>query len=293
MFKKILIGTDFSSPSRAALHAGLSLAEKCMARLDLLHVVTLLELMYNSSRFLVPDSEWETELRKKLDEFFPKNLYPNSDRRIVSGKSVSQEIVNYARENSCGLITVGTRGFTAIGNLLIGSVAQQLVRISEIPVMVVRDWQHAETPYQGFSRVLVPTDFSDTAQRALRFGIELANFLRADLHLVHVVDLPEIKEISSSYPSAEWNFPESCELNVDSVLRKCLENKDLIGEGIVASLVGDPAVEILKYAERERIDFLAMGTHGKKGLERILLGSVASGVISKSKIPVITISPNL
>jgi nucleotide-binding universal stress UspA family protein len=58
----------------------------------------------------------------------------------------------------------------------------------------------------------------------------------------------------------------------------------------VKSLFGDPVAEIISYAEKENCGFIVMGTHGRKGLERVLLGSVTAGVISKSRIPVITMS---
>jgi nucleotide-binding universal stress UspA family protein len=291
MFKKIVVGIDFSSASQAALFGGISLATKCLARIEAVHVITLLKELYSPSRFVIPDSDWKSDLSRKFDEFFPKKLYPNSNRTILAGRSVSQDLLRYARENNCDLIVVGTYGATTVGDLLIGSVAQQLARISEIPVMVVRDVKHVVNHYQGFSRVLVPTDFSDTAEKSLHFGVRLANFFKGDLHLVHSVDLPSIEEIYESYPFARTKLPDTCELNVDSVLDECVGNKELIGNKIVATLVGDPVMEILKYAEKEHIDFIVMGTHGRKGLERILLGSVVSGVLSKSSIPVITLSP--
>ena len=68
-----------------------------------------------------------------------------------------------------------------------------------------------------------------------------------------------------------------------------LEPLDLVGKKVVASLAGDPAREIVTYAETHHADFIVMGTHGRKGLERILLGSVTAGVVAGSHVPVITI----
>lgn len=293
MFKRILTGIDFSEASRAALFGSISLATKCLGKLEAVHVVHLLDQLYNPSHFLVPNSDWQEFLQGKLEEFFPKELYPNSSRTVVFGRSIPQEILKHAKEQNCDLIAVGTYGHSTLSNLLLGSVAQQLVRTSDLPVMIVRDLRSAENQYQGFSRILVPTDFSDTSQKALQFGVRLANFLKADLHLVHSIDLPAIEEMHRSYPFSKANLPDSCELNVDPVLQKTLENHSLIGKPVVATLVGDPASEILKYAESQHSDFVVMGTHGKKALERIFLGSVTSAVVSKSKIPVITLSPNL
>ncbi|MCI0617728.1 universal stress protein, partial [bacterium] len=85
-------------------------------------------------------------------------------------------------------------------------------------------------------------------------------------------------------------IPNSCELNVDLSLNNLLQDKDLIGKKFVKSLFGDPVEEIISYAEKENCGFIVLGTHGRKGLERILLGSITAGVISRSKIPIITMS---
>ncbi|MCI0617152.1 universal stress protein, partial [bacterium] len=74
-------------------------------------------------------------------------------------------------------------------------------------------------------------------------------------------------------------------------LSKAIKDKDIVGNSKVATLFGDPAEEILNYAAKNNCGFIVMGTHGRKGLERTLLGSVTAVVASKSEIPVITVSP--
>lgn len=288
MFEKIVTASDFSDDSRAAMFAAISVAARCLARIEMVHVISYLEDIYDASRFVVPDAGWQKELVKRLEEFFPKHLYPNSERHVLVGSSVAQEILKFAKTEHCGLIVTGRHGRNALAEFLMGSVAQQIARHSEIPVMIVRD-EKSGRQYQGFNRVLVPTDFSPISRKAVEFGSRFASFLGAEFHLIHVVDEPEIKEILSSYPQYGLNMPSSCEPNLDEILKKMIP-KDLTTKSTVATIIGDPTQGVLNYSEEHSADFIVMGAHGKKGLQRVLLGSLTTAVIAKSRVPVITLS---
>ncbi len=291
MFKKILVATDFSKPSRSALLVGLELAKRSMVPLDLVHVLSYMEDIYAADRFVVPTYEWQNEMEKQLNDFFPQEMYPNSHRQILLGSSITEEIVKYARSQGCGLIVVGSHGRGAVGRLLLGSLTQQLSRISEIPVMTVRALHQTEKGYQGFDRVLAPTDFSDASMKAIDYATNFANFLKADLHLIHVVDMPALKGYASVYSEfLQLELDQPSKLNVDTTLKQMVANKQMVGNLKVASLVGEPVDEILGYADKQEANFIVMASHGRKGLERLLLGSVTAGVVARSRIPVITMA---
>lgn len=288
MFSKILLATDFSEASRAALFAGISVASRCLARIESVHVITYLEDLYQMSRFLVPDADWKKEIQRQMDEFLPDKLYPNCGKHILLGRSIPEEILKYAQTEKCDLIVIGSHGRNALANLIVGSVTQQLTRTSSIPVMVIRDLKKGER-YQGFHRILVPVDFSGAGMTAVKTGIAFANFLSADLHLVHVVDQPGIEEYTRTYPGSYATISPASELNVDPLLKQMVDGK-VNGNEKVCTLKGDPATEIVRYVKENNVDFVIMGTHGRKGLERILLGSVTTAVLARSTAPVITVS---
>ncbi|MCI0607033.1 universal stress protein [bacterium] len=290
MFRKILVATDFSKPSRAALLAAISLAEHGSGRVETLHVSTLGEYPFGSSPFVVATSSLQADLRGKLEDFFPQRVYPNSDRHLILGASISDEIQNFARKNGFDLIVLGSHGRGPVGRLFLGSVVQKVTHDSQIPVMVVRDFEHANERYHGFDRILIPTDFSDTSYKALTLGVEFANFLKADLHYIHVIDLPTVTDLNSVYPFLNMTIPPIAGTDVNLTLQKDLKNHYLVGNQKVATLIGDPVREILSYSEEHHIGFIVMGTHGRKGLERVLMGSVTAGIVARSKIPVITVS---
>ena len=289
MFRKILVGTDFSKASRAALAAAIRLAEQGSARVEVLHVCTLNEYAYVGAPLVVPTSSLQAELEGRLEDFFPNKLFPNSNRHVILGFSIAEEIQKFARKNGFDLIVLGSHGKGSVGRFLLGSITQKVTRDSEIPVMVVRDVEHSKEKYQGFSRILTPTDFSETSDMAAKLGIEFANFLKADFHYIHVVDMATVTDLAGLYPFLSMTIPAK-EVDVNLTLQKDLAEEYFVGNQKIATLGGDPVREILKYSEDHDIDFIVMGTHGRKGMDRFLLGSVAAGVVARSKVPVITVS---
>jgi nucleotide-binding universal stress UspA family protein len=291
MFKKILIGTDFSKSSSAALIAGLELAKKCLAKVVVVHVVSALETNYAPQPLPLQGTEWGSYIEKRFEEFFATSLYPKSQKLILSGHSASGEILKCARTEQCDLIVIGTHGHGAVARALMGSVAQKVTRESEIPVMVVREGVSQRHP--AYEKILVPTDFSDTSMKALDIAVRFANLSEADLHVIHVVDWPTITLLTTGYPgypTLQVSQPHPEEWKVDKTLHEMLKRKELVGDIRTKTVIGDPVDEILLYASKEKIDFIVMGTHGRRGLERVLLGSTTSAVIAKSEIPVMTIS---
>lgn len=291
MFEKILVATDFSESSRSAWFAGFNLASRCLAKVEVLNIYTYIQYVFSSDNHAILDARWQKRLLDEMETQYPSRLYPNSHRSITSSASIPEGILEYARKEACDLIVVGTHGRRGLGRLLMGSVTQELIRNSPVPVMVVKALKNPEEHVQNYDRVLIPIDFSDMSMKALDYGIRFANFLRADVHLIHTVDTPAINSLKGMYPFPAMMIPDTVDLNVDPTLSKAIKDKDIVGNWKVATLFGDPAEEILNYAEKNNCGFIVMGTHGLKGLERTLLGSVTAVVASKSEIPVITVSP--
>jgi nucleotide-binding universal stress UspA family protein len=150
-----------------------------------------------------------------------------------------------------------------------------------------------ETPMApSLNRILVPTDFSETADSALAYAKELATRLGASLHLVHVYADPYAAaacapEVYASVPT------EVRQRAVEEVRERLLERLDASEEyqfrgsrGIVRGLV---APQIVDYAANQDIDLIVMGTHGRRGVAHLLLGSVAEHVVRTAGCPVLTV----
>lgn len=281
MFQKILIATDLSESSKGALWAGINFGRLFDSEITLLYVDT-------GARFYPSDLNTEAEFRRELERLLPTSIYEKSRKEIVIGKAVSPTILEYAEKNRSDLIVAGSHGHTAIGNLLLGSVTQVLIRNTDIPIMVVHHFSPTDQKSNRFQRIAVPTDFSQPAMRAANLGVQLRKITGGELHYLHVVDLPGLEEIHANYLAERLHLNEVG--TVDVLLRDTMQELKPNAEVQFSKLYGDPPREILNYSREKRIDLLIMGTHGRKTLDRLLIGSVTASVISKAECPVITVA---
>ena len=132
-------------------------------------------------------------------------------------------------------------------------------------------------------RILVPTDFSDAADQALRYAIDLASKLGAEIHLVHAWQL-------SAYASPSSDLAKGMERDLAADLAALAQRYGAHGVVIHRSLrMGVPYVEITEAAKDLSCDLVVIGTTGKTGLEHFLLGSVAERIVRTSEVPVLTV----
>jgi nucleotide-binding universal stress UspA family protein len=141
----------------------------------------------------------------------------------------------------------------------------------------------------ALTRILVPTDFSAPSDVALRYAVSLAGAFGAQLHLLHVVEreqqwAAELAAVAAIDVDAE-NRARS-----DAGLAELLtrEERERYAATLV-TLTGAPFVEIVRYARREAIDLIVMGTHGRGAIAHLLVGSVAENVVRKAPCPVLTV----
>lgn len=148
--KKILVPVDFSEGSQHALQYALTLAEPMGATVEVLHVweppayvgpEMVVQLNAESGERTLADFA-RTEVKKELEEFLSKVTSPNKSSDSLEGKlefgSVVPTIIDYARNGQYDLIIIGTHGRTGLSRFILGSIAENVVRRSEVPVLTVR-----------------------------------------------------------------------------------------------------------------------------------------------------------
>ena len=139
------------------------------------------------------------------------------------------------------------------------------------------------------SRILVPTDFSECSAGALEYAIALAKPLQADLILAHVIEpFPYTVVEGITFINYEERLVPEAQSSLDKLSKRPLREKLSVETHLTH---GTPSREILKLAEREGIDLIVMGTHGRTGIDRFFTGSVAEKVIRLSPCPVLAIPP--
>ena len=142
--QRILVPTDFSEHGEKAVRYGAAMAQKLAAELHLLHVVQPTPMMYEEGMYFPTDTDEQSEAAATqqlagLQVAGAEGV--NVIRRVVRGAPFV-EILRYAKENSVNLIVIGTHGRGAIAHMLLGSVAERVVRKASCPVLVVRDQEH-------------------------------------------------------------------------------------------------------------------------------------------------------
>lgn len=140
-----------------------------------------------------------------------------------------------------------------------------------------------------FERILCPIDFSETSEHALRYAIDLASRLGADVRLVHAYQLPTYA-LPDGALLARPDFVEELTTELQKQLDQLIRRYSDHGVALEGTIVEGLAFqEINRIAEEEKADMIIMGTHGRTGIEHLLLGSVAERVVRTAKIPVLTV----
>jgi nucleotide-binding universal stress UspA family protein len=138
----------------------------------------------------------------------------------------------------------------------------------------------------GLRRILVPTDFSQTSEAALRYAAALARAFKAQLHLLHVPEHPG-EAAEAEYPIGLFETMQNAAHERLGDLLTEAEMREL--QPVRAMRLGRPTDEIVRYASEHEIDLIVMGTHGREGVARMLLGSVAEKVVRRAACPVLTV----
>ncbi len=287
----LLLARDFSSISDRALRHALDLAARTGAALHLLHV----DVLHDDNTTQSPGTgldkireELKNDPRAASDEALDAvSIHEVTERDVSAGPA----ILMYASENDIDLITLGTHGRRGPKRILLGSVAEEVVRRASVPVLTVRGGEDAtHLPVGGVDRMLVPVDFSDPSREALRHARELASLYGADLDLLYVVEEAlhpafYVGGVSSIY-DVEPDIEEKARAHLQKFANKTPGAKVNIN---VHAVPGQAAASILSFVEEHEIDLVTTSTHGRTGMDRFLLGSVAEKLVRHLRCPVLTV----
>lgn len=275
-FRRLIVPIDGSPCAEAALDFALRLAAPA-GHLILAHAIDRGLVAENAMTALDGDL---TGLFDDLDDE-ERHLFADAMERVAAaGLSASTasldgptyvEIVAAARRHEVDAIVMGTTGRGGIVRAFVGGgIAQHVARHAEVPVFVV----HGDTPPPPgvpLRRILVAFDASPPAAAALRLALELAVEYRAELVLCHVDEGDRTGAQTAALERA-----------------RALAEAAHVRVGIV-SAIGKPIDAIVTSALAGEADLIAVGTHGRHGPARLVLGSVAEGLVFSSTVPVVVV----
>ena len=280
MFDTILVPTDESDRGRRALELAAEIARQHDADL---HVLSVVDVRYLSRE---PDIEpEEASTSASLTEFVDSvSLSGLSLTTAVRHGIPHEEILTYADDYAADLLVMGTHGRTGLSRYLLGSVTEKVVRLSETPVLTVKESD--EEMGVGIENILVPTDGSDGARAAARPAGVMALANDATVHTLSVVD---VRSMGVDVRS-DLILDELQTVAEDAVGTIEADLADAGVQSIRTHIVdGIPHRALQSYVEEHDIDLVVMGTHGRTGLERYLLGSVTEKFLRTSPVPVMTV----
>jgi nucleotide-binding universal stress UspA family protein len=286
MFDDVLFPTDGSDGAKAAFNHVLDLADGHDATVHVLNVADTTQDSVVRMQGDVVDV-----LEREGNEFVEEAAERARARGLETVTEVRQgtpadTILGYARTRDVDLVTMPVHGQGGIERFLVGSTTDRVVRGSEIPVLTIRPTAGTSIEYP-YSDVLVPTDGSGCAAAAIDLGSDLAVAEGAAVHFLCVVQDTGLgvdfqsSDLAGKLDGRAAGIVEEAarsatEAGVDTV-HQAVEHGSAIADGI------------LSYVENDGIDLVVVGTHGRTGIDRYVLGSVAEKLVRSAPVPVLTV----
>jgi nucleotide-binding universal stress UspA family protein len=194
-------------------------------------------------------------------------------------------IIDTARQEHCELIIMSSHGRSGLASVVLGSVANEVARKSAIPTLILRPMlpsTYDARPTQPFT-VLVPLDGSPLAEQVLVPAARIARALHGQLRFLQVLLMPtgQIMVDRDRMAAAEAYLTPLCER--------------FAAEGVPTQqslAFGDPGTAITQDAQKGKCDLIALATHGRTGVERFFMGSVAGWLLEHARLPLLIVHPH-
>ena len=282
-FKNILFATDFSDVSQHALLHALAMAKRYDSKLTVVHVAPP-EAQTPIPMEPVPlEMDWQkkkaAESLARLEGYEPLHMYPHDT--ILRQGNPWPEISEVIADKGTDLIVLGTHGRGPVGTLVLGSVAEQVLRHATCPVLTVGpDVARSLIDHEQLSQILFATDFSEGSMHALPYALSLAEENDAELTLLHVLEelrpmpIEYSKELLADYRKRLWDLVPA------EVSLWCKPQ--------VVVEVGGAAASIVRTAHDRKVDLIVMGVHHGGTVASHLPWTVVHSVVRHARCPVLT-----
>lgn len=295
-FERILCPTDFSKFSFRAADYAVALARRDDGEVHFLHVIPGALLHPDQYPYVVqpvnPAPEIREKARDRLDAFVALSRAENINTRFsVEEGTPASVILKAAEEDKADLICLGTHGREGFERLILGSVAEKVLRKAHCPVLTVSEPGEEEAIQPVvFKKILCAMDFATLSLKALEHALGLAQEAEGKLILLNVVEwFSEEPGWESKFSVAEYRqqMEESVLERLNAVVPE--EAREWCKVETVATS-GKPYREILALAKERDVDVIVMGVRGRNPLDRMLFGSTTQHVVRHAECPVLTIS---
>jgi nucleotide-binding universal stress UspA family protein len=296
VFKRLLVPLDGSSLAEAALPPALYFAECFQATIILFHAVEQAPpATVHGQRHLMEAAEAQAYLDQVAARIARPGIIVEKDVHPAREDDVARSIIEHTGELNADLVFLCAHGRGGLRDVLIGSIAQQVIHRGTTPVFFIRPKEGAaEQPYVCH-KILVPLDGTPIHEPALPVAMEISERCGAALHLVTVV--PTAGTLSAERAATGMLLPATMTAVLELAQRGAVEylqeqSARLLAEGVptTASVSrGEPAPAIVNEAKRVGADLIVMATHGRRSFDAFWSGSVTPRVLSKSNVSVLLV----
>jgi nucleotide-binding universal stress UspA family protein len=270
--KKILVPTDFSKESEYALKVAAQLAKTYGSEIHLLHLLDLpiQETDPLSTPSELPAAMFFMELaNKKIANLMTRDYLKGLKINVtIKPDNPFNGIINVCKKNKITMVIMGSHGSTGIREVFIGSIAEKVVRHSDIPVMVIKK----EHDNFNVKQIVFASDFKKESKHTYKQAIEIAKLFKAKIHLLMV--------------NTPTNFMTTADAN------KRIQDfvKGFSFKNYTVNIYNDETIEIgiLNFAGETKADLIGISTHGRQGLSHFINGSLSEDLVNHAKRPVVT-----
>ncbi len=294
MYTRLLVPLDGSRTAEAVLPYGRTLADTLKIPVELLSVVDIgalaTQVSHDGARYL--ETIIAGRLRSSLE--YLKGIaktFPGRGVKCTVEKGKAEEVIIEKAGSDATLTVMATHGRSGINRLLLGSVAEKVLRGSTNPLLLIRASEKSKIEGESILKsVIVPLDGSELAEDVLPTVVELAKALELDVLLLRVY--PRVNNTYADYNAVNY---EVIRVAFRNEAKSYLENKvrELKNNGVekvsFAFAEGSGADEIVAVGRRTPDHLIAMCTHGRSGIKRWVLGSVTEKVVRLSGDPVLIV----
>jgi len=299
MYRVIMVPVDGSAFSREAVFQGLRLARKLGAQLHLVRVASARTVSGGPDTLGLESAAWTIErrdLRTQLDRLAAE-CRSNSHVQVLASVEegpIADSLRGYALRHGVDLIVMATHARRGMARALFGGVADQLIRETGIPVLVVRPPSLATELVDGpcYKRIIVPLDGSSLAEQSLEPALALAEVEHAQVTLLRVVTPAKETAATEAGTAGASRRPagiDEAEQYLAKVRMTVAARHVPVHSAVVVA--DDIPRAIAGFAEASDEDLIAIATHGRGMIARAIAGSVADRVMSEGMLSMLVVHP--
>jgi len=272
----IVIATDFSPVSDAAVLWALGIARRNAANVWIAHVVSDTFFSADTQQRALDDA-WREGHRRMTEHFIAGQLDGIHAKLLVEHGGVYEVLDRIMHEHHADLLVLGTRGRSRIGKLLLGSSAESIFRQATYPVLTVGPRSEADIPHEGPQKILFCTGFSSHSIAAGKLALRIAERQDAQLIILHV---------ASETEADRAEYTRDAKARVEAVIPR---DANLSNEPQIVVEFGSASERILAVAEQMRPDLIVLGVRQPESFARRLRWATAYDVVSNAPCPVLTV----